>query len=131
MNATFRKLIARTRAAIQTAVRISRAARYTALNGPLADQLASGQLIQASTYLRALGLEEWAVRSMRSHYGKKVKAAHRAANRRDPLMAWVLVDDRWMRVCVYAPQDPALAQGVADYARLASIVNAIPVRNAA
>jgi hypothetical protein len=122
VNATARKLIARTRAAIQTAVRICRAARYTALNGPLGDQLANGQLIQASTYLRTLGLEEWAVRSTRSHFGKKVKAAHLAATGTAPLMAWVMVDDRWMRVCVYAPQDPALAAAVDAYPRLANIV---------
>lgn len=127
MNAAARKMIARARAAILNAVRVARAARYTALNGPLAHQLAAGQLIQASTYLRALGLEEWAVRSCRSHYGKKVKAAFRAATGHDPLMAWVLVDDRWMRVCVYRPQDPALAAAVRAYARLADIVATVRI----
>lgn len=125
MNATARKLIARTRSAIQTAVRVCKAARYTALNGALADQLADGRLIQASTYLRTLGLNEQGVRSFRSHFGKKVKAAHIAATGQQPLMAWCLIDDRWTRVCVYEAADPSLAAGVDAYPRLAAIVTDI------
>ena len=122
MTARIRNMIARAHAALRNAVRIGRAARYTALNGPLAAQLAAGQLIQASTHLRALGLNEQGVRSTRSHYGKKVKAAFQAATGRDPLMAWALVDDHWRRVCVYHPGDPALAAGVAAYPRLAALI---------
>ena len=123
MNATARRFITRTRDAILAAVHVCRAARYAALNGALAPQLADGRLIQASTYLRTLGITDGGVRSFRSHYGKKVKAAHRAATGRDPLMAWCLVDDRWMRVCVYEPGDLALTAGVAAYPRLAEVVN--------
>jgi hypothetical protein len=122
VNATARRFIARTRQLIQTAVRVGKAARYTALNGPLADQLADGRLIQASTFLRTLGLNEQGVRSFRSHFGKKAKAAHIARTGRAPQMAWVLIDDRWTNVCVYAANDPALPAAVQAYPRLADTV---------
>lgn len=124
MNATARKLITRTLAAIRNAVRVSRALRYATLNGPLQEQLNSGLLIQASTYLRTLGLNDGGVSSFRSHYGKKVKAAYRADNGgRAPQMAWVQIDGRWMSVNVYQPADPALRAGVTAYPRLASVVD--------
>jgi hypothetical protein len=123
VNATARNLIRRLTAAIRTAVQVSRAARYMALNGPLQEQLNSGLLIQGSTYLRTLGLNDGGVSSFRSHYGKKVKAAYRDNNNgRTPLMAWVQIDGRWMHVCVYHPADPALRTGVAAYPRLADTV---------
>lgn len=125
MNATARKLIARSLKAIRRAVQVSRAIRYATLNGPLQEQLNSGQLIQASTYLRTLGLNDGGVASFRSHYGKKVKAAYRDNNNgRTPLMAWVQIDGRWMHVCVYHPADPALRTGVTAYPRLADTVRA-------
>ena len=123
MNATARNAVTRLRQAIRRAAQICRAARYAALNGPLQQQLAEGRLIQASTYLRTLGLNDGGVRSFRSHYGKKVKAAYRAGHSNlDPAKAWVMIDGRWTNVHVYNPSDPALASGVAAYPRLAEVV---------
>ena len=123
MNATARKLIARTKTALRRAAHITRAARYAALNGSLATELAEGRLIQASTYLRTLGIEDAGIASFRSWYGRKVKAAYRAAHGNlDPQRAWVLVDGRWTSVHVYSPSDPALAAGVAAYPRLAETI---------
>lgn len=125
MNATARKFIARLRTALRRAAHITRAARYAALNGALATDLAEGRLIQASVHLRALGLTEDEVRSFRSHFGKTTKRAYRAAHGNlDPQTAWVLIDGRWMNVCVYSPADPALRVGVTAYARLAETVRA-------
>ena len=125
MNATARNAVTRLRRAIRRAAQICRAARYAALNGPLQQQLAEGRLIQASTYLRTLGVEDAGVRSFRSHYGKKVKAAYRAAHSNlDPQRAWVMIDGRWTSVHVYNPSDPALAAGVAAYPRLAEYIAA-------
>lgn len=123
MNATARTQLRRLTAAIRRAVQVSRHIRYATLNGPLQEQLNTGLLIQASTYLRTLGLNDGGVISFRSHYGKKVKAAYRANNNdRTPLMAWVQIDGRWMHVCVYAPADPALRAAVTAYPRLADTV---------
>jgi transposase len=126
VNATTRKLIARTTRAIRRAVQVCRAARYASLNGPLQQQLAEGTLIQASTYLRTLGVEDAGVASFRSWYGRKVKAAYRAAHSNlDPQRAWVMIDGRWTSVHVYNPSDPALAAGVTAYPRLAECIAAI------
>ena len=125
MIARTRKLIARTREALRRAAHITRAARYAALNGSLATDLAEGRLIQASTYLRTLGIEDGGIRSFRSHYGKCVKRAYRSAHGNlDPIKAWVLIDGRWMNVHVYNPADPALPAGVAAYGRLADTIAA-------
>lgn len=124
MNATARKLIARSLKAIRAAVQIGRAARYATLNGPLQQQLNEGRLIQASTYLRTLGVEDAGICSFRSWYGRKVKAAY--LDRHDglnPQMAWVQIDGHWMHVCVYAPSDPALRAGVTAYPRLAEVID--------
>jgi hypothetical protein len=124
MAAKTRKLIARTTAAIRAAVQIGRAARYATLNGPLQQQLNEGRLIQASTYLRTLGVEDAGIRSFRSWYGRKVKAAYRDQHGHlNPQMAWAQIDGRWMHVCVYNPSDPALRAGVEAYPRLAAVVD--------
>lgn len=124
MIATTRKLIARSLKAIRCAVQVSRAIRYTTLNGPLQVQLNEGRLIQASTYLRTLGLNDGGVASFRSPYGKKVKAAYRSANGGlAPQTAWVQIDGRWLNVCVYNPGDDALPAAVAAYPRLAETVS--------
>lgn len=124
MNATARKLIARTAAAIRAAVQIGRAARYATLNGPLQQQLNEGRLIQASTYLRTLGVEDAGITSFRSWYGRKVKAAYRESHgMRAPQTAWAQIDGHWMHVCVYSPSDPALRAGVEAYPRLAAVVD--------
>lgn len=123
MIARTRKLISRTREALRRAAHITRAARYASLNGSLATELAEGRLIQASTYLRTLGLNDAGIASFRSWYGRKVKAAYRQAHGNlDPQRAWVLIDGRWTNVHVYNPSEPALAAGVTAYPRLAEVV---------
>ena len=112
MIAATRKLTARLRTALRRAAHITRAARYASLNGSLATELAEGRLIQASTYLRTLGIEDAGIASFRSWYGRKVKAAYRAAHGNlDPQRAWVMIDGHWTSVHVYTPSDPALAAG--------------------
>ena len=125
MIAAIRNLPARLRQALRRAAQVCRAARYASLNGPLQQHLAEGTLIQASTFLRTLGVEDAGIRSFRSHYGKKVKAAYRQAHGNlDPAKAWVMIDGRWTSVHVYNPSDPALAAGVAAYPRLAEYIAA-------
>ena len=106
-----------------TAVQVSRATRYAALNGAIATLLAAGDLVQASTHLVRLGLTDEEIRSFRSYYGKCVKRAYRAVTGgRAPLVCWVDVDGHYRRVCVYLPFDRALAAGVKAYKRLNTLL---------
>jgi hypothetical protein len=119
MNSTTRKLHRR----LLTAAQVNRATRYAALNGAIAALLAAGNLVQASAHLIRLGLTDDEIRSFRSHYGKCVKRAYRAATGgRAPLVCWVDVDGYYRRVAVYFPFDRAFAAGVKAYKRLAALI---------
>jgi hypothetical protein len=122
MNATARKIVSRLRAAIRSAVQLTRAAKYALLNGPVGVLVAHGDLVTASTHLVRLGLDETEVRSFRSYYGKTVKAAYRAATGSNPITCWIDVDGHYRAVAVYLPYDRALAAGVTGYKRLAALV---------
>jgi hypothetical protein len=115
VNAVARKLIRRTREAIRSAVQLTRAAKYTLLNGPVG--------VLASTHLVRLGLGDDDIRSTRSHYGKTVKAAYRAATGTTPITCWIDVDGHYRAVAVYLPYDRALTAGVTGYKRLAALVS--------
>ena len=125
MNAVARKLIRRTREAIRAAVQLTRAAKYTLLNGPVGVLVAHGDLVTASTHLVRLGLGDDEVRSFRSYYGKTVKAAYRAATGTTPITCWIDVDGHYRAVAVYLPYDRALAAGVTGYKRLAALVSEV------
>lgn len=107
-----------------TAVQAGKHLRYATLNGAIATLLAAGELVQASAHLVRLGLTGEELRSFRSHYGKCVKRAYRAAvGGAAPLVCWVDVDGHYRLVCVYLPHDRALTAGVTAYKRLNALVS--------
>lgn len=131
MNATARHLIRRITAAVRTAAQVSRATRYTALNGAISTLVANGDLVQASAHLRRLGLTDDQIRSTRSNFGKTVKAAYRSTTGTAPMKCWIEIDGRYRSVYVYLPFDRALAAGVTAYKRLAALVAQTPATETA
>ena len=123
MNATARKTIRSQQAALLAAVQLPRTARHHLLNGSLQRLLDTGNLVQASDYLRRLGLDDAELRSFRSWHGRYTKAAYKkATGGAAPITAWVDIDGYFRRVAVYLPNDRAFAAGVKAYKRLNTLL---------
>lgn len=117
MNATAR-LRRRTQTAARTAVK---ALRYRTLSGQVAVLVDAGVLVQCSEFLRRLGVDEDAIRSLRSWFGRYAAKAWRAEAATEPRRSWILIDGHWMHVAVYAPNSSALSSAVASYKRLVAL----------
>ena len=123
MNATARTATRRMLTALRNAVQLTRTARHHLLNGALQRLLDTGNLVQASDYLRRLGLDDAELRSFRSWHGRYTKAAYKkATGGADPITAWVDIDGYFRRVAVYLPNDRAFAAGVKAYKRLSALL---------
>lgn len=112
MNAVARKLIRRTIAT----VRHMHQDLQNAVFGP-------GLLIRTGDMLDRLGIQ--LPDGQASWYGRHVAKAYREANGQDAPKAWTRhrTTGRWIRVFVYAANDPALIEGLRSYKATNSLVS--------
>lgn len=119
----------RTVTAIRRTIRAALAAgqrlRYTALSGEVAALVAAGRLVRTGDVLDRLGAGDLKD-GYKSHYGKHVVKAFRAATGGEPLKVWAQhrTTGRFVHVNVYTPADPALFAGLASYGRTRHLVQA-------
>lgn len=109
---------------ITAAVAVSRPLAFTALNGVYAVLVAAGQLIQGSTFLARLGLNDDQIRSTRSWFGRYAAKAWRTSEHTEPRQVWADIDGRWIEVAVYEPASPVFPAAVRAYKRLRTLLPA-------
>ncbi|WP_052509098.1 hypothetical protein [Kitasatospora griseola] len=118
MNATARKLICRTAAAVRVAVQIGFDTAATILNGQLNGLIRTGDMLDRLGIQLSDGQQSW--------YGRHVAKSYRNANGgQDAPKAWTRhrTTGRWIRVFVYQPADPALLAGLRTYKATNSLVS--------
>lgn len=128
MTAKARKLIRRITATIQAGVQIGTDAAYAILNSGLD----LNHLIRTSDMLDRLGIH--LPDGQQSWYGRHVAKAYRNANGgQNAPRAWVKhrTSGRRIHVFVYAPNDPALIEGLRSYKATRSLVTAADFAEAA
>ncbi|MET7795712.1 hypothetical protein [Streptomyces decoyicus] len=113
------------RRSIRAALAAPRPLRYTTLSGEIAALVATGRLVRTGDVLDRLGADGLKD-GYKSHYGKHVVRAFRAATGGEPLKVWAQhrTTGRWVHVYVYRPADPALFAGLASYGRTRHLVQA-------
>jgi hypothetical protein len=101
---------------IAAALRISRPVAYATLNGELGAQLADGRLIRTGDFLIEHGGGDLPD-GKQAWFGRHVAKAYRAAHGHDAPRAWAQhrTTGRWIKVHVYAPDEPALYAGLRSY----------------
>ncbi|GAA3032558.1 hypothetical protein FHS39_002547 [Streptomyces olivoverticillatus] len=109
------------RRTIRAALHTDPPLRYRVLSGSVAADVAAGRLIQCSTFLTRLGLDEQQVRSYRSWFGRYAAKAWRATNGTEPQRVWALIDSHWTHVAVYPPTSPVFAIAIESYKRMAAL----------
>jgi len=106
------------RRTIRAALAATAPLRYTALSGEIAALVAAGRLVRTGDVLDRLGAGDLKD-GYKSHYGRHVAKAYRAATGGEPLRVWAQhrTTGRWCHVFVYRPAEPALFAGLASYGR--------------
>lgn len=115
MNAS--RHIARTHRAARTT---SKALAYRTRSGSIAAAVEQGHLIRTGDLLERLDADDLKD-GYKSWYGRHVKKAYVAANRRPPVMVWAQhrTTGRWIHVAAYSPFDLSLYIGLATYKQTA------------
>lgn len=117
VNATARKLIRRTVTAVRTAAQVGIDTAFTILNGSLNGLIRTGDMLDRLGITLPDGQQSW--------YGRHVAKAYRNTNGQDAPKAWTRhrTTGRWIRVFVYAANDPALIEGLRSYKATRSLVS--------
>ena len=111
--------IRRTHAAAQ---RVTKALAYRARSGRIAALVESGALVRTGDILDRLGAGDLRD-GYKSHYGKHVVKAYRAANDAEPFKVWMRhrTTGKYVHVNVYSPFDLSLYIGLVTYKRTAHL----------
>lgn len=119
------RTVATIRRTIAAALAATKPLRYTALSGEVATLVAVGRLVRTGDVLERLGAGDLKD-GYKSHYGKHVVKAFRAATGGEPLKVWAQhrTTGRWIHVHVYGPAEPALFAGLASYGRTRHLTQA-------
>lgn len=116
---TTAKLRRRTQTAARTAVK---ALYYRAISGDIAALVDNGRLVRTGDILERLGAADLKD-GYKSHYGKHVAKAYRAARETEPVRVWAQhrTTGKWVHVFVYSPFEIALYIGLVTYKRTAHL----------
>lgn len=107
------KLRRRTQAAARTA---TKALYYRAISGIVAVLVDAGRLVRTGDALDRFGGNDL-LDGQKSWYGRHVAKAYRKVHGGDAIRVWTQhrTTGKWIHVYVYAPADPALLAGLANY----------------